>query len=165
LVSGSYLKQNGIAVGSGFKRYTVRLNLENRTTNWLRLGTNLNLSTTNTNVNTTSSNVINTALSQTPDIPVRNSDGSWGGAYNPNGWVNSTVNPYAIATINKDEVNAHQVLANLYADITFMDGLSLRTELTGNFSSATEDKFNPTYEMGLVEQNTNSASYEYNQAA
>lgn len=165
LLSGGYSKQEGIAVGSDIRRITLRLNLDNQTTNWLKIGTSLQLANIKENVNTTSSNVINTALSQTPDIPVKNSDGSWGGAYNPNGWVNSTVNPYAIATINKDEVKRSQAIGSVYAEMTFIDDLSLRTELTGTFSMATEDKFFPTYEMGLVEQNTNSATYEYSQSA
>jgi len=116
-------------------------------------------------VNSTSSNVISSALSQTPDIAVKNADGSWGGAYNPNGWVNSTVNPYAIALINKDQVNRNQLFGNAYAEITFIDGLSLRNELTGSFSMATEDRFFPSYTMGLVKNNTNSGSYDFSQSA
>ncbi len=164
LFSGSYFNQEGIALGSDFKRISARVNLDNKTTNWLKIGTSLQLANIKENVNSSSSNVIRTALSQTPDIPVKNADGSWGGAYNPNGWVNSTVNPYAIALINKDEVSRNQLFGNVYAEITFLEGLTLRNEVTTSFSMATEDKFNPSYTMGLVEQNTNSASYDYNQS-
>lgn len=78
LLSGSYFKQEGIATGSDFRRISVRLNLDNKTTNWLKIGTSLQLANIRENVNATSSNVINSALSQTPDIAVKNSDGSWG---------------------------------------------------------------------------------------
>ncbi len=164
LLSGSYFKQDGIALGSNFRRISVRLNLDNKTTNWLKIGTSLQLANIKENVNTTSSNVINSALSQTPDIPVTNADGSWGGAYNPNGWVNSTINPYAIASINKDLVNRNQLFGNAYAEIAFSKSLTLRNEVTGSFSMATEDKFNPSYTMGLVKNNSNSASYNYSQS-
>ena len=163
LLSGSYFKQDGIALGSDFRRISVRLNLDNKTTNWLKIGTSLQLANIKENVNSTSSNVINSALSQTPDIAVTNADGSWGGAYNPNGWVNSTVNPYAVASINKDEVNRNQLFGNAYAEIVFSKSLTLRNEVTGSFSMATEDKFNPSYTMGLVKNNSNSASYNYSQ--
>jgi len=164
LLSGSYFKQEGIATGSDFRRISVRLNLDNKTTSWLKIGTSLQLANIRENVNTTSSNVINSALSQTPDIAVKNSDGSWGGAYNPNGWVNSTINPYAVATINKDQANRNQLFGNAYAEITFNKSLTLRNEVTGSFSMATEDKFNPSYTMGLVKNNSNSALYSYGQS-
>ncbi|HEY8954202.1 SusC/RagA family TonB-linked outer membrane protein, partial [Chitinophaga sp.] len=164
LLSGSYFNQEGIALGSDFRRVSLRLNLDNRTTNWLKIGTSLQLISIKENVNSTSSNVINTALSQTPDIAVKNEDGSWGGAYNPNGWVNSTVNPYAIALINKDQVNRKQLFGNLYAEIALTKDLTLRNEGTASFSMATEDRFNPSYTFGLVKNNTNSASYNFSQS-
>lgn len=164
LLSASYFNQEGIALGSNFRRISLRLNLDNKTTNWLKIGTSLQLVTIKENVNSSSSNVINTALSQTPDIAVKNEDGSWGGAYNPNGWVNSTVNPYAIALINKDEAKRNQLLGNLYAEIAFTKDLTLRNEGTASFSMATEDKFNPSYTFGLVKNNNNSASYSSSQS-
>lgn len=164
LLSGSYFSQEGIALGSDFNRVSLRLNLDNKTTNWLKIGTSLQLISMKENVNSTSSNVIGTALSQTPDIAVKNEDGSWGGAYNPNGWVNSTVNPYAIALINKDQVNRKQLFGNLYAEIAFTKDLSLRNEVTTSFSMATEDRFFPSYTFGLVKNNTNSGTYNYSQS-
>jgi TonB-linked SusC/RagA family outer membrane protein len=163
LLSGSYFKQEGIAIGSEFRRISVRLNLDNRTTNWLKIGTSLQLVNIKENVNTSSSNVINTALSQTPDIPVKNTDGSWGGAYNPNGWVNSTVNPYAIALINKDQTTRYQLFGNAYAELSFTKDLTLRNEATMSFSMATQDRFSPSYTFGLVKNNNNSASYNFSQ--
>lgn len=164
LLSGSYFKQDGIALGSDFRRLSLRLNLDNKATNWLKIGTSLQLANIRENVNTTNSNVINTALSQTPDIAVKNSDGSWGGAFNPNGWVNSTVNPYAIALINKDEANRNQLFGNLYAEISFLKDFLLRNEVTASFSTASEDIFNPTYKFGLVERTINSARFNYAQS-
>jgi TonB-dependent starch-binding outer membrane protein SusC len=165
LLSGSYFKQEGIALGSDFRRVSARLNLDNKTTDWLKMGTSLQLVNINENVNSTNSNVIATALSQTPDIPVKNSDGSWGGAYNPNGWVNSTVNPYAIALINKDQPKRNQLFGNLYAEISFLKNFVLRNEATISFSMASEDIFNPSYKFGLVERTINSARFNYSQSS
>jgi TonB-linked SusC/RagA family outer membrane protein len=163
LLSASYFNQEGIALGSDFRRISLRLNLDNKTTDWLKIGTSLQLVTIKESVNSTSSNVIGTALSQTPDIAIKNEDGSWGGAYNPNGWVNSTVNPYAIALINKDQVKRNQLFGNLYAEIAFFKDLTLRNEATVSYSMATEDKFNPTYTFGLVKNNTNSGYNNFSQ--
>ncbi|WP_071146953.1 SusC/RagA family TonB-linked outer membrane protein [Bacteroides ihuae] len=158
-LSASYLKQEGIALGSDFARTSVRLNLDNKTTDWLKIGTDIQLVNISENTNSSSSSVINTALSQTPDIAVQNTDGSWGGAYNPNGWVQQVVNPYALSLINKDKVKRNQFWGSAYAEIKFTRDLSLKNEISGGFSMATEDKFFPTYKMGLIEKTTNSAEY------
>jgi TonB-linked SusC/RagA family outer membrane protein len=87
LLSASYFNQEGIAIGSDFTRASVRLNLDNKTTNWLKVGTSLQLARVSENQNSTVSGVIGSALNLTPDIPVKNLDGSWGGISNTNGWV------------------------------------------------------------------------------
>jgi TonB-dependent starch-binding outer membrane protein SusC len=165
LFSGSYFKQDGIAEGSEMKRISVRLNLDNKTTNWLKIGTSIQLANIKERVNTTTSGVIRDALRQTPDIAVQNADGSWGGNYNPNGWVHQTINPYAIALINKDDIKRNQLFGNIYAEITFLPGLTLRNEANGTFSMATEDRFYPKYTMGLQVRDINSAQYDNAQSS
>ena len=98
LFSLGYFDQDGIALGSKFKRYSVRLNLDNKTTNWLKIGTSLQLANVVENVvsgGTSSSGVISDALSLTADVPVKNNDGTWGGVTNTSGWVQPVANPVA----------------------------------------------------------------------
>lgn len=163
LLSGAYQNEEGIALGSKFERISLRLNLDNKTTDWLKIGTSLQLVNIDENVNSTNSNVIRAALEQTPDIAVQNSDGSWGGSSSTVGWVEQKVNPYAIALINKDKANRKQVFGNLYAEVTFAKGLVLRNEGSGNFSIATEDVFNPSYKMGNLVKETSQGSSQFNQ--
>lgn len=158
LLSASYFDQEGIALGSDFKRYSVRLNLDNKTTNWLKIGTSLQLSHVDENVNSTSSSVINNALILTPDIPVKNLDGTWGGITNTSGWITPVPNPVGLALLNSRTKNRNQVFGNAYAEIQFYKDLSLRNEVSGNFDFNTEESFNPTYNFGRVVGNTNSAS-------
>jgi TonB-linked SusC/RagA family outer membrane protein len=158
LLSTTYFDQQGIALGSDFKRFSVRLNLDNKTTNWLKIGTSLQLAHVDESVNATTSSVIYNALSLTPDIPVKNPDGSWGGITNTDGWVQSVPNPVGLALLNSRERERYQVYGNVYADIQFMKDLSLRSELSGNFDFTKESAFNPTYNFGKVVNNTNSAS-------
>jgi len=165
MLSGAYFNQDGIAVGSKFDRVSVRLNLDNKTTDWLKIGTSLQLVNIDENVTSTSAGVINKALSQTPDIPVKSSDGGWGGAYNTNGWVAPVINPLAIATINKHAVNRKQMFSSVYAEVYFTKDLKLRNEATGNFSMATEDIFNPSYKMGTIVKTLNDGSFTFSQSA
>jgi len=164
LLAGSYFDQQGIALGSYFKRYSVRLNLDNKTTNWLKVGTSLQLAHINQNQNTTASSVINSALSLTPDVPVQNPDGSWGGVTNTQGWVPGIVNPVAIAQLVTNVATRNQVFGNAYAEIQFTRDLSFRTEASGNFDFGTADNFTPTYTFGKVINGTNSGSSNSSQS-
>ena len=157
--SGSYENQEGIALGSKFNRISFRINLDNKTTNWLKIGTSLQLVTMDENLATAGNNPIQQALNETPNIPVKNNDGSWGGSSSTVGWVQQIANPYAMATINTNWGNRKQVYGNLYAEITFAKGLVLRNEAAINFSMSTEDSFSPSYKMGnLVKLTSNGGS-------
>jgi TonB-linked SusC/RagA family outer membrane protein len=163
LLSASYFDQQGISLGSDFKRTSVRLNLDNKTTNWLKIGTSLQLAHIDENVNATTSSVINTALSLTPDIPVKNPDGSYGGITNTAGWVQAVPNPVGLALLIKNVKGRNQVFGNAYAEIQFFRDLALRNEVSGNFDFYTQSMFTPTYVFGKVTNGINSSNYNSGQ--
>ncbi|MEO8112218.1 MAG: SusC/RagA family TonB-linked outer membrane protein, partial [Ginsengibacter sp.] len=148
LFSLGYFDQDGIALGSGFKRYSVRLNLDNKTTDWLKIGTSLQLANVAENVNSSSSQVIGSALWLTPNVPVKNVDGTWGGVTNNDGWVQPVVNPVAMALINKNMNYRYQLFGNAYAEINFTKALSLRNEVSGNFDFSSNEQFRPQTTFG-----------------
>ncbi|MEO7216384.1 MAG: SusC/RagA family TonB-linked outer membrane protein, partial [Mucilaginibacter sp.] len=154
-LSGSYFNQQGIAIGSAFKRSSVRLNLDNKTTKWLKVGTSLQLAHVFENQNSTASSVIGNALYLTPDVPVKNADGSWGGVTNTAGYVTQVPNPVALAQLNKNVRKRNQVFGNAYAEIQFTKDLSLRNEVSGNFDFSTQDYFHPTFAFGKYVKGTN----------
>jgi TonB-linked SusC/RagA family outer membrane protein len=61
-ISGSYLKQEGAAYRSGYKRYTMRSNLNSTVKDWLRVGLNLFASTDERQTNPYGSNSTNRGL-------------------------------------------------------------------------------------------------------
>ena len=148
LFSLGYFDQNGIALGSEFKRYSVRLNLDNKTTDWLKIGTSLQFANVVENVNSSSAGVIGSSLWLTPDIPVKNVDGTWGGVTNSSGWVQPVVNPVAMALINKNMNYRYQLFGNAYAEINFTKALSLRNEVSGNFDFSSNEGFQPQTTFG-----------------
>jgi TonB-linked SusC/RagA family outer membrane protein len=148
LFSLGYFDQQGIALGSSFKRYSVRLNLDNKTTDWLKIGTSLQLANVAENVNSSSASVIGSALWLTPDVPVKNVDGTWGGVTNNDGWVQPVVNPVAMALINKNMNYRYQIFGNAYAEIKFSNALSLRNEVSGNFDFSSNEAFRPQTTFG-----------------
>ncbi len=163
--SGSYFSQEGIALGSNFRRLSVRLNLDNKTTNWLKIGTSLQLANVKEKVNSTNSNVIQTALIQTPDVAAQSPNGSYPGN-DPNIYGAAAANPFAVAQIIKDNKKRYQIFGNIYAEIYFGKHLTLRNEVSGDFDFGVQDQFTPTYQFGSQAPNRiNAATYTNNQSS
>ncbi len=97
-LSGEYMNQDGIALGSGFERYSVELNLETQPRTWFKLGTNINASGTKENLTITNDDILNIAITQAPSVPVKNADGSWG---SPDQTQFRQTNPIALAASMK----------------------------------------------------------------
>ena len=152
--SGDYLSQSGVAAGSGFKRGSVRLNLSNQATKWLKFSTNLSSFGTNEKVNSFQARIVNLALSQNPTIPVKNPDGTWGGPANLNQAQYATTNPVAIANLNNNYNTSFGLIGGLNMDITPIKGLLWHTETNGNYTFNNNFQFNPFYTLGAYYQSS-----------
>jgi TonB-linked SusC/RagA family outer membrane protein len=162
-LSGESFDQDGIALGSGFKRNSVRLNVDNQVRSWLKIGTNLNFSQTNEKLSSTQENVINNALSLAPNIPVKNPNGTWGGADDTNG--NSVqftpLNPVAIANLVQNTVKRKNFLGGINAEVKIVKGLVFRTNFNVNTSTSVSNYFTPTYRLGSKTNDVASLSVSY----
>jgi len=156
-ISATYFSQEGIALGSDFDRTSIKTNIDNKTTDWLKVGISLDLAHVSEDVATSNTGVILQALNQTPDVEVRNPDGTWGGN-DPNIYGAYGANPFALASIVTDHKSRYQGIGNAYAEIQFTKDLSLRNEVSGNFDFATEDYFDPTYVMGSYTHTSNTGT-------
>lgn len=173
-LSGDYLNQDGVAAGSGFKRYSFRLNLDNKPREWLLLGSNLSFNQTNENLTSSQENIISNALQLSPAVPVRNMDGSWGGAvvdvnHPENQFV--PVNPVAIATLATNANTRRQFLGGLNMGIRIIKDLNFRTSINTNVNYSGSQYYIPTYKIGwaenvtanLQERNGTSTYWNWNQ--
>jgi TonB-dependent starch-binding outer membrane protein SusC len=154
-VSGGYLKQDGIVIGSNFDRYSFRLNLDNKVNNWLKIGNSFTIARTNQRVtlNDDDNGVVSAALLQAPNVPVKNPDGNWGGAEDADSYY--TTNPVALALIKDFTRQSTRMNGNFWADISFMKDFSLRAEFGGDATFAQNSGFNPTYKWGRIENTQN----------
>jgi len=149
-LSGEYFDQAGIAIGSNFKRYSFRLNVDNQARKWLKLSTNLAVNQTMENLAATQENVILTALQMSPGIAVINPNGTWGGADATNGAAEqfTPINPIALANIVQNDLLRRGVIGGLNAEINLLKGLSLRTSFSGNANFGNNNYFTPSYQIG-----------------
>jgi TonB-linked SusC/RagA family outer membrane protein len=159
-LSGEYLKQEGVAAGSGFDRYGFRLNLDNKPREWFTIGANLSFNQTKENLTATNygdaqSPLIGNALRLTPQIPVTNLNGSWGGSDPVNGANQfAPVNPLALASLITNNNIRRQFLGGLNLGITPFKGLTLRTSMNGNVGGGNSTYYTPTYNIDQWHYNT-----------
>lgn len=146
--SGDYLSQDGVAAGSGFDRGSIRLNLTNQATRWLKFSTNLNSFATHEKVNTFQNNIVNLAIGQNPTIPVKNPDGTWGGPASLAQAQYATTNPVALANLNNNYNTSYGLIGGVNLDITPIKGLLLHAETNGNYTFNNNFQFNPFYTLG-----------------
>ena len=168
--SGEYLNQEGVAEGSGFKRYGIRLNLDNKPRKWATLGVNLGFNNTRENLTATNygdaqSPLIANALRLTPQIPVTNFDGSWGGSDPVNGANQfAPINPIALANLITNNNTKNQLLAGVNLGIDILPGLVLRTSFNANVGWGESTYYTPTYEIDQWHYNAiaslQSATYQ-----
>jgi TonB-linked SusC/RagA family outer membrane protein len=148
-LSGSYLDNEGTIINSGLKRYTVRLNLDSKIKTWLRVGGNLTGGITNERitVNQSFSGLISNTLLQSPDIPVRNADGSFAGPPTSEQSV-TYYNPVAEALTRENKLVRKNFLGNIYAEVDLFKGLKYRIEIAANTEFSENDDFRPSYAWG-----------------
>ena len=158
-LSADYLNQNGIAAGSGFNRGSIRLNLSNQATKWLKISTNISGYGDEEKVNNFQGNLINLALGQNPTIPVKNLDGSYGGPDQAQVLYSNT-NPLAVAALNNNYNTAYGVIGGLSVDITPIKGLTWHTETNGTYNFAYQNQFAPSYQIGAYVNNNSSVSFQ-----
>lgn len=145
-LSAGYLDQDGIATGTSFERMTIRLSAEINAYKWLKLGSSINLSHTDQNTSMATWSLIPNALYQSPQVPVYNLDGSYGAPDDTNDANFS--NPLAVAELT-DRVNEKAgARGNIFALVTFMKGLTFRTEFTADGNIDNYRYFLPEYEIG-----------------
>lgn len=149
-LSGEYFKQDGVAIGSAFDRYNLRLNLDNKARSWIKLSSNINVNQTKEKLTSTADKVITDAIQLAPKIPVRNADGTWGGPEDrPDGQDEYyPINPVAIASLTTNDLLRRGATGGLSAEANVVKGLIFRTSLNGSISYSTFDRFVPTYKIG-----------------
>ncbi len=152
-VSANLFNQQGTVLGSDFNRGAIRINLDNQVKSWLKLGISSNIGKTSQKISLTDTNdgVIGSALLQSPAVPAKNLDGSFGAPEDPNSYFN--INPVAQASLRTMTREQLKINGNVYVDVALYKGLSFRGEIGGDFGFTDNLAFNPTYEYGR-EKNT-----------
>lgn len=148
-ISGGYLNQDGIGLGSGFDRVSFRANFDTEITKWLKIGVNASYAHTKQIVTLDNSGLIHTALNQRPDVAPRNPDGTYG-FVEKDQFGTYYSNPLFEAQMKENYNTNSQFYYNIYANLNPIKGLNLRFEYGGNLNHGNSYYFQPNFQYGTV---------------
>ncbi|QNK63628.1 TonB-dependent receptor [Pedobacter sp. PAMC26386] len=152
LFSMGYFNQEGLVINSGFKRYSLRANIDADVAKNVTIGLNLAPSYNIRNRKETDGHAENGVLTQalldSPLSPVRLPDGSFNPRItSPGVFINS--NPVNVLTNTLNKQTDFRTLANVYASWKILDGLSIKTTAGVDYSNSNADTFRPSFVGGF----------------
>ncbi len=154
-LSGGFLDQEGVGIGSSFTRASFRVNIDTNVTKWLQVGFNAAYANTKQITTFDDSNVIQTALNQLPDMAAHNADGSYA-VPQTNDFATYYSNPIFEAEQKENKNNNYQLDYNVFANIKPLKGLNIRIEYGGNRGWYNTYYFVPEYTYGTVQVESES---------
>ncbi|RKE55940.1 SusC/RagA family TonB-linked outer membrane protein [Sphingobacterium detergens] len=160
-ITGGYLDQQGIAQGSGFERYSLRMNFDSKINKWLTVGINAYTAKTKNTNTIDNGGIISLAIRQLPEVPAKNPDGSWG-TQQENMYGTYFANPLEEALTRENYAKGAQISVNAYADISPIKDLVLRIEGNGNYNYSNAYQFTPAYDYGNFKQQSAGARFASN---
>ena len=131
-ISGNYLDQVGTIIETGMKRYSGRVNLENKAKDWITLGVNLSVAKSErdaANIDGTYAGGLNPlymARVLPPAAPIYDPEGYGGFANLPND-IEKNANPIGVLKVGEYENLEFRVRGDAFAKFQITDPLSFKT--------------------------------------
>lgn len=133
-ISGDYLNQEGTIIDSDFKRYSGRINLENKAKDWLNIGVNLSIAKSERNTGQYDGtyagglNPLYLARVLPQAAPIYDINGFEGIANLPND-IEKNANPIGVIKVGQYLNNEFRVRGNVFAEFILHEGLKFKTTL------------------------------------
>lgn len=160
-ISGNYLDQDGIAVYTNYRLFSIRANFEDQLTSYLKMGLDIAPSyswSQGGNVDgkdAQSHHVLSMVPVAEKDAGINTGIAPYGTYY----WAGSTQSPVAYQRLTTNNVNRQRLLSNLYLQADIYDGLSLKITGGWNTSEQNQKVYHPS--IGLNQQPGSSSSGSY----
>ena len=144
--SGGYFDQTGTTPTARYTRYSAKANIDAQVNSWLKGGMNVVFSyaTQNSEVSQSAgASPLYNAVSFPNAVPVYMVDSNGKYILDSNGekqfnWLNPAsrdFNPVALPLMNINKANTARLLASLYAEVKFMEGLTAKTVFSPDYVS------------------------------
>ncbi|MBU2929893.1 SusC/RagA family TonB-linked outer membrane protein [Winogradskyella psychrotolerans] len=146
-LSAGYLNQEGIVIGSGFKRYSLRTNVDTKLSKVFKTGINLSLSRTETDNDDIGG--FRNLIREDPLKPVYDSEGNY--TMGNFGVSNETDHLLANAELNQDDTFKDRALINTYIQASLGD-FTLKSTFGGDFIYSKRHQFVPSTNPSSIRQ-------------
>ncbi|MBQ4387898.1 MAG: TonB-dependent receptor [Prevotella sp.] len=156
-ISAGYLKQDGIAIGTSFKRQTLRGNIDTELKKWLKGGISFSLSDSKQDMEK-NWDIIMTALKSQPSVAVRNPEGGYDGPDDQ--WMPD--NAVALAEIKTNYAKRLNFRINTYLEATLYKGLTFKTEVSADYNLNKTKTYTPDYTFGVRESTQRDGAWYKN---
>ncbi|MGC4235716.1 MAG: TonB-dependent receptor [Niabella sp.] len=168
--SGNYFDQKGVIIGTDYRRYNARLNLDQAISDKIKVGTNIVISNSVANNTVTggeneNGGIVTAAIYWAPIQPLQLEDGS----YPLSPYYPAIPNPLSYATVT-DETRANRMLTSAYGEWTIIEGLKAKANFSYDQSSSKRSSyfprtflygFNSNGSASITESDARSKLYEY----
>lgn len=152
-VSTGLFDQDGVVVGSAFRRVSLRGSIDQNVGERFRISSNLQLAHTGTTAVPTdggsnaNAGAVGAALQYYPFMPVYKADGSTYTILNEDAptTLNPSLAPNPVSLVRDvtDKLADSRVLANLFGEFTIVSGLKLRISGGADYAARTRDTYYP----------------------
>ena len=160
-ISGGLMNQQGTIIGSNFKRFSTRVNLDAQLKKWLKLGLNASFTSTDENLKLADSDegIINYSLTTPPDIQIYDINGSYSHV-SKEGFTSP--NPIALAMLDEILLARKKLNGSVFADITPINHLTWHAELGFDIGSSKGETYEPMVNLGTWNRASNESRMQKN---
>ena len=150
-VSGNYMNQEGTIIGSNFRRFSMKVNLDAQLKPWLKLGLSATYANTKDDLKLAdgTEGIIYYSLMSLPEIPIYNIDGTYASVVREN---YNMKNPIAVAMANDNVLKRQKLSGNFFAEITPIKNLVWHAELGYDINYNNSDYYQPILQLPTTAQ-------------
>ena len=160
-ISGGFMNQQGTIIGSNFKRFSTRVNLDAQLKKWLKLGLNASFTSTNEDLKLADSDegIINYSLTTPPDIQIYDINGGYSHV-SKEGFTSP--NPIALAMMDEILLGRKKLNGSVFADVTPIKHLTWHAELGFDIGSSKAETYEPMVNLGTWNRASNESRWQKN---
>lgn len=147
LVAGTVTDQEGIMIGSKFKRYNFASNLDATVTEHIKIGTSINY---NYSINNTSNVSSLNQANFRPDLGVFDQNGEYtttASFFGPNLDLRNPVGGEGLA---KYSTISQNIVGSIYGEVKLLEGLSFKSLLSVSTNTNKVNNYNPSFSENAV---------------
>lgn len=148
-LSTNFFSQEGIILGSDYKKGSLRFNLDQELSERFKVGNTMNITYSQSNGVVTNyesaiaSSITSWALEMNPGLSVRNPDGTY--VYENNISKPAVGNPVQDANTYEQLNKTLRMTGNMYADLLIVDGVNFKTSIGIDYYNVKDLSFAPVH--------------------